>query len=246
METVKIKGKHAHIIAHRGANSLERENTAPAFLVAANKSYYGIETDIQVLADGSFVAMHDDTPERVSLGASCVRMADCTYADIKDIILPDLDGSFVRTDIRIPTLADYVKICKKYKKKCILELKNAFKKEDVARLIEEIRALDYLKNVIFISIEYENCVHLRELLPNAPVQYLTGQRMNNTILHMLTSMNLDAGIDIDYKKPQRNKERIDLLHSRGIKVNVCVCDDPILARELLDMGADYLTTNCLE
>jgi hypothetical protein len=70
--------------------------------------------------------------------------------------------------------------------------------------------------------------------------------MDDEVIRMLTSINVDAGIDIDYANPARNKERIDLLHSLGLKVNVCVCDDPRLGEELVELGADFLTTNILE
>ncbi|MBE5766352.1 MAG: hypothetical protein E7335_04175 [Clostridiales bacterium] len=246
MDTIKLKGKKTNMIAHRGVSKLERENTCASFIAAGNRSYYGIETDILVTGDGNFVAMHDDTAERVTLGACKANITRSTLEEVQSIRLPDLDGSFARSDIRIPTLADYVSICKKYGKVCILEVKNIFKKDDLARMIGEIRKLEYLENVIFISIEYENCVNLREMMPDAQIQYLTGQRMDDTVLDMITSIGIDAGIDIDYSNPARNKERIDLLHRHGIKVNVCVCDDPELARDIIDMGADYLTTNILE
>ena len=70
--------------------------------------------------------------------------------------------------------------------------------------------------------------------------------MDDAVLGMIPSIGIDAGIDIDPSNPARNKERIDLLHRHGIKVNVCVCDDPELAREIINMGADFLTTNILE
>ena len=246
MDTTKIEGKKAKMIAHRGVSGLERENTYPAFVAAGNRSYYGIETDIQVIRDGSFIAMHDDTTERVSLGACNINVSQSTIDNIQAIVLPDLDGTTERQDIRIPSLADYVKICKKYDKKCILEVKNIFAVEDITRMVEEIKMIDYLENVIFISIEYENCVNLRSLLPDAQIQYLMGQQMNDEVLRMLTSIGIDAGIDIDYANPARNKERIDMLHAHGIKVNVCTCDNAELARELIDAGADFITTNILE
>ena len=143
-------------------------------------------------------------------------------------------------------LADYVNICKKYGKKCILEVKNRFSEEAVARMIEEIKQLDYLDGVIFISIEYENCIILRKLLPDAEIQYLTGLRMDEETVKRLLDIKVDAGIDIDYGNRAWNKDRIELLHSLGMKVNVCVCDDPALARELTDIGADFITTNILE
>ncbi len=246
MNTIKIESKNVKMIAHRGVSSLERENTNAAFVAAGNRSYFGIETDIQVIADGTFIALHDDTTDRVCLGKCCVNAKHSSFDDIKNIVLPDIDGSFNRADLHIPTLDDYIKICKKYDKICILEVKNVFAFNDLVRMVDRIKQLDYIENVIFISIEYENCVNLRKLLPEAKIQYLTGQRMDDEVIEMLTSIGIDAGIDIDYNNHQRDKERIDLLHSKGIEVNVCVCDDPALAREIIDMGADYLTTNCLE
>ena len=246
MDTIRIQGNKTKMIAHRGVSGLERENTSPAFVAAGNRSYFGIETDIQVIADGTFVAMHDNDTHRVCLGKVTVDVKGGTWDSLRDVVLPDLDGTFDRKDIRIPTMQDYVKICKKYGKVCILEVKNVFSKDDLERMIEEIKHLDYLDGVIFISIEYENCANLRALLPEAKIQYLTGQRMDDEIIKMLTSIHIDAGIDIDFADHARNKERIDLLHSLGIEVNVCTCDDPELARELIEMGADYLTSNILE
>ena len=41
-------------IAHRGYSKLELENTKEAFLAAANRSYFGIETDVVKTKDGYF------------------------------------------------------------------------------------------------------------------------------------------------------------------------------------------------
>ena len=59
MDTIKINRKNSKIIAHRGVCGLETENTAAAFIAAGNRSYYAIETDVQVTADGEFVVMHE-------------------------------------------------------------------------------------------------------------------------------------------------------------------------------------------
>lgn len=128
MNTKKFNSANIKTIAHRGLSGLEKENTCPAFVAAGNRSYYGIETDIHVTADGKFVVIHDETLSRVSLGSYDIDVEKNTYDKIKDIVLPDIDGSFSRSDIRVPLLEDYIKICKKYEKICVLELKNPFKK----------------------------------------------------------------------------------------------------------------------
>lgn len=242
MNTVKVEGNKPKMIAHRGLSGIERENTYPAFIAAGNRSYYGIETDVHVTADGKFVIIHDETTDRVSLGASNVNVEASSFDAVKDIVLPDLDGSTSRRDIKIPLLADYINICKKYGKKCVLELKNRFKTTDIVRMVEHIKELDYLEDMIFISFSYENCADLRAIIPDATIQFLTGELMNDAILERLTDNKLD--LDIHYSKI--NKEWIEKLHSLGIKINVWTCDDKKQAETLAEMGVDFITSNILE
>ena len=242
MDTIKLNCDNVKMIAHRGVSGLERENTYPAFVAAGNRSYFGIECDVHVTLDGKFVIIHDKTTERVSLGATNIDVEQSLFDEIKDVQLPDLDGSYGRRDITIPSLEDYIKICKKYDKKCVLELKGRFKTEDIVKMIDEIEALDYLENVIFISFSYENCADLRALLPDATIQYLTSKMMSDEILDLLQASRLD----LDISRRGINGEWIDRLHALGIKVNVWTCDDKEEAERLIEMGVDFITTNILE
>lgn len=242
MNTVFLEYPKPKMIAHRGVSGIERENTYPAFVAAGNRSYFGVETDVHVTADGKFVIIHDETTERVSLGATNVNVETSAYDEIKDIVLPDLDGSTLRADIRIPLLEDYVTICKKYEKTCILEVKNKFKRDDIVRMVELIKELDYLENTVFISFFYENCEILREILPEAPIQFLTAEPMSDEILGKLMKNRLD--LDIHYQKI--DKCWVDKLHSLGIKVNVWTCDSAERAKALTEMGVDFITSNILE
>lgn len=116
MNTIKINSKNVKMIAHRGLSGLERENTCPAFVAAGNRSYYGIETDVHKTSDGQYIIIHDENTDRVSLGKININVEKNPYSAVSDIILPDLDGSTSRSDIKIPLLIDYIKICKKYEK----------------------------------------------------------------------------------------------------------------------------------
>lgn len=129
MDTIKINSKQAKIIAHRGLSGIECENTCPAFVAAGNRSYFGIETDVHKSKDGKFVIIHDETTQRVSLQQSNINVEESNYSSVSSLILPDLDKTTIRQDIRIPLLDEYIKICKKYNKICVLELKNHFEKK---------------------------------------------------------------------------------------------------------------------
>ena len=243
MDTIKINSGEVKMIAHRGLSGIERENTCPAFVSAGNRSYFGIETDVHVTKDGKFVIIHDETTERVSLGEYNINVEENDYAQLEEIVLPDSDGTTDRKDIRIPLLKEYIKVCKKYDKICVLEIKNHFEEKYIEKLIKEIEEMEYIDNVIFISFDFENCVNVRKNLPHNTVQWLLGRKeITNDVIANLLKYDLD--LDINYT--QLTAENVALLHSKGIKVNCWTCDNKEDAEKLVSYGVDFITTNILE
>lgn len=242
MDTIKIEKGSVKMIAHRGVSGLERENTNPAFVAAGNRSYFGVETDVHKTADGRYIIIHDETTSRVTRGAVNINVEESPYDAVRDLVLPDKDGNTVRQDIRVPLLGEYVHICKKYDKTCVLELKNAFSREEIREIIAIIREYGYLDKVIFISFVLENCLTLRELLPQQPVQWLTEKELTEEQEEVLCSHRL--GLDSYYKV--LNRGVIDRLHAAGLEVNCWTVDDPQWAADLIAMGVDYITSNILE
>ena len=242
MNTIKIDAKQTKMIAHRGVCGLERENTCAAFVAAGNRSYFGIETDVHVTADGKFVIIHDETTDRVSGGTHCVNVEESPMAALADITLPDLDGRGTRGDIRIPSLAEYVRICKKYEKMCVLEVKNRFAEPDLKSMINEIGALGYLDGMIFISFSWDNCTDLRRLLPDAKIQWLTDLEVTDDMIARLTENKLD--LDIYFER--LDAATIARLHDAGIAVNCWTVDNAAVGQALADAGVDFITTDILE
>lgn len=242
MDTIKINKKKVKMVAHRGVSGLERENTCPAFIAAGRRSYYGVETDVHISGDGQFVVIHDGNTKRITLEQTNINVLTEPYSAYKDLILPDLDGSTHRTDIRIPLLKDYISICKQYQKFCVLEIKDPLQKEELVRLAEEIKAQDYLDNMIYIAFDLQNCIYLRELLPNARIQWLFGQRMTDDLVEILKKHHLD----LDIMQKRVTPELVEKIHAAGLEINCWTCDDPARAEALAEMGVDYITSNILE
>ena len=242
MNSLKIQSGKTRMVAHRGLSGLERENTCAAFLAAANRSHFGIETDVHESADGQFVIIHDETTKRITNDEVDINIEENPYDAYRDIVLPDIDGSKVRSDLRIPLLAEYINICKKYEKICVLEVKNPFSEESLARMVKEIAALGYLDHVIFISFDWNNCITLRRLLPDQQIQWLTSHEVTDETIQKLVDNRLD--LDIHYY--QINRELISKLHAAGITVNCWTCDSPEKAYKLVEMGVDMITSNILE
>ncbi len=250
MNTVKIEKKSALMVAHRGASGLEPENSIPAFVAAGNRSYFGIETDVHVTADGRFVCIHDEMTGRVA--GDDINVETSSYHLVRKIVLDDqcelekktgvkIGKEKGREDLLIPRLEDYINICKKYEKTAVLEVKNKMEAGDLKRLVEEIRALGYLEHVIFISFSLDNMIQLRKMLPGQKLQYLT-TKYNEEIHRALTKYKLDW----DAWYPAVTKEIIDRLHREGIVINTWTVDNWEDAEKLAAWGVDFITSNMLE
>ena len=226
------------MVAHRGVSGLEIENTCPAFVVAAVKSYYGIETDVHVTRDGKFIICHDDNIKRVTGVDMEIEQSD--YDDLKKIPVREEDLS-TRSDLVLPDLVDYIRICRKYDKVAVLELKNTMDVKHIINLVNCIKELEWLEKTTFISFSKENVINLKQLYPNLQVLFLTDQATKETFEFL---KKYQLGLDIYYQA--LTIEYVNLLHANNILVYCWTVDDPGDAERLSAMGVDAITTNILE
>lgn len=231
---------NAQMIAHRGLSGLERENTAAAFVAAGNRSYFGIETDIHQTADGKFIIIHDDTTGRVSNDNYSVEQTD--FEQLRDVKILDQDGG-ERADLVLPTLEEYISICKRYGKTAVLELKNEMPAQAVLEIARRIEEADYLDGTIFISFALRNLIALREAYPQQAAQYLV---FKIEPMEELLSTLKKYHFDIDAMYTCVTKENVEEFHKNGIKINVWAVDTVEEAERLEEFGVDYITTDILE
>lgn len=106
-------------IAHRGVNmryAAAGENSLEAIRLAKRAGFKAIETDVRLTADSVLVAMHDHTLRRTCLNLDGSRV-DKTF-EVKDFTMEELKSQFVlrspKEEMRsqIPTLEEYLKVCK--------------------------------------------------------------------------------------------------------------------------------------
>ena len=238
-DTIKWQSKgNVKMIAHRGLSGLERENTNAAFVAAGQRSYYGIETDVHITADGKVIVVHDDDLMRIA--GLDMSVEGSTFDELRKVRLRDLDGK-ERLDLCLPSLEEYISICKRYEKQAILELKNPMPKEKVWEIAEIIKGMGCFERTTFISFAGENLVFMREKCPEADVQYLTSVCSEEEIQFMV-----DNHMDADLWGDCLTKEKVDKLHEAGLKVNCWTVDTPEQAELVKQAGVDFITTNILE
>ena len=244
MNTIQIAKKNVKMIAHRGLSGIEAENSNAAFVAAGNRSYFGIETDVHVTRDGKFIIHHDDNIKRMTGVDAVIEETDAVELSLIRLYDRNREARETetrRSDLSLPTLEEYIRICKKYGKVAVLELKRRMTAEAIAGIVEEIRALDYLDNTIFISFSLMNMQDIRRLLPNQKAQYLVGA-WDDGLLEVLKKDSLD----LDIAGSQVTPELVRLLHENDIEINCWTVDSPELAIKLVEMGVDYITSNILE
>lgn len=243
MNTIKVtNAKAVEFIAHRGLSGLETENTNAAFVAAGNRaSYFGIETDVHRTADGEFVIIHDDNTGRVS--NVNVQVETSTMAELQKVRLNHPHTTTPRDDLRLPTMEDYIGICKQYEKIAVLELKNDFDEAEIAEILRRIEALDYLENTIFISFIYEPLLRVKAARPTQQVQFLTVARDDMDWLIGELARN---GMDIDIQWGGVNAAFVEKCRKAGVRINCWTVDHPDDARRLIDLGVDFITSNILE
>lgn len=238
MDTLKFNNNGVKLIAHRGLSGIEAENTVSAFVAAANRSYWGIETDIHLTADGVYAVIHDDTTKRTC--EKSLKVEKSAYAELSKLHVYDRFG-VTRIDLRIPRLEEFFYVCRIYGKHPVLELKNLFPKKNIKEIYGVAKDFDLLSDIVFISFSLDNLVRLREIDEDVKIQYLV-KKFKPEYLSLLKKYNF--GIDISAKA--LTAEFAAELKKNNIVINCWTCDLPEDAEKMAHFGADYITTNILE
>lgn len=237
VDTVKINTQGtAQLIAHRGLSGLETENTAAAFVAAGNRSYFGIETDIWRTADGKFICIHDGRTGR--LCGEDVVIEDTPFDKLRGLVLRDTDGAY-RNDLRLCNPSEYRKICERYGKVCVPELKSNFTLAEIEELFEIFDG--YLDKTCFIAFSMANLELVKQVSAGQSCQFLTGE-YNDALPGELAG----RGMGVDIWHGALTRERIEVFHRAGVTVNCWTVDDPDRAQELISWGVDQITTDILE
>jgi len=145
----------AHRGLHDGASAIE--NTASAFQAAIDGGY-GIETDVQVTADGEAMVHHDFALGRLTLGSR--QLAAMTAAGLREV-------PFKATSDRMMTLGELCEFVSD-RAPLLVELKSRFDGDLrlVKRVVEIVQG--YSGRAALMSFDPAPIAALREIAPDVP------------------------------------------------------------------------------
>ena len=119
------------IVAHRGGQLGETENSLAALTQAAARGVYVIEFDVRTTRDGQLVIIHDETVDRTTDGKG--RVAALTMAELRR---SRIDGN----GEPIPRLAEALDAAKASEVRLLLDVKSGTSVRKVLEAVESQRA----------------------------------------------------------------------------------------------------------
>lgn len=240
-----MKQNDKYYVGHRGSRGVGVENTIEAFLEGIRRSYQALECDVRVSKDLQFIIFHDPDLKRLALRDEIVE--NMTLEELKSIVLTQKIGERVLSG-KIPTLQEYLELCKKYQVTPLIELKwstgiNNNDCTNVDKLIKLIEEHDALDQAIILTSMTNVLQYLRNYYPNLQLQLLLGasQPLNNTNLKFAFYNNIS--LDLHYSLV--TQEIINLAHQNNVLVNCWSVNDEGLAQKFAKMGIDMITTDDL-
>ncbi|MCX4759235.1 glycerophosphodiester phosphodiesterase [Kitasatospora purpeofusca] len=226
------------VLAHRGASSAAPENTLLSDEVARRAGADWIENDVQPSKDGVPHVLHDDTVDRTTNGTGRVR--DLTAAQLAAL---DAGAWFAPTaaGARVPTLAAQLDDLRTRGGNLLLEIKGPHTRDEVARIVKDIRDRGMAGRVFVQSFETDALRHTRELAPELPLGLLRSS-LDADPVAVARDLGLSAYNPADTALATR-PDVVPALHAAGVAVNAWTVDAPARWKALDAAGVDGIITN---
>lgn len=222
-------GQEVQIIAHRGfwKSDGSAQNSIVALEEANRIKLYGSEFDVHMTADGVLVVFHDAKINGIDI-------QKVPYMVIKDSILSNRE--------KIPTLREYLEAAKRTDVQLIFELKphaTPERNREAARAsVELVNEKNLAHRTEYITFNLDAGKELIKLAPEANVYYLNGELSPQELKYLGF-----AGLDYHYNVLKQHTEWFTDAKSLGLGINVWTVNDTTLMREMIDLGADFITTD---
>ncbi len=237
------------VIAHSGGDALFPENTVLAYQRSTALGGDVIDIDVQLISDGTLVALHDATVNRTTNGTGAVRSK--TYAQLQQLDAGyrfSKNGTFPfrGKGITIPRVLDVVSMFPK--SLVTLDLKD--QRVEVVKPVCDLVLASGRIETIYIGVDTDEQV--LEFRRRCPLLHTSGTSAERQALRAARA----AG---DTKFPTRQlvsqppyigddgakrvtAESLAFSHALNIAVLTWVVDDPAAMQELVNLGVDGIYT----
>lgn len=249
-----IERDDVHFVAHRGLSGEAPENSLRAFELAGKNGFYETECDIWISKDGQFVISHDGNMYRMCGVNKEIR--DLTYDEICKLPIKGgcnyhnyKDDKMATT---IPTLKQYLEICKFYNMVPMIEVKFAEGNADLVnsnalfRLYTEINEIMGVRDVSVISFNQNIIKNMNEIIKK--------KQASNIKLYLLGDNYKDVSDIPDYRYYIQNNIGFSLeqhtgesvirqMIADGAKVGLWTVDSPDNVKQYIGWKVDFIVSD---
>lgn len=230
------------VFAHRGLNTLAPENTMAAFREVVKHGIKWIETDVDILGDGTAIICHDTTLDRTTNRSG-------GYYDLQLSDLENIDaGSWFSADFageRIPTLRELVDYMNETGLNANIEIKSnengaAMTRQLIDSVLTELERLRG-PEVIISCFNHVLLAELKRKAPRLPVACL----YETCALYDDWKSILEL-VEADYIHPEDTgltADKVAAFRKAGVGVNVWTVNDAARANQLFNWGATGIFTD---
>lgn len=226
------------LIAHRGYTPAAPENSLPAFEAAGRAGFWAIETDVHKSLDGVLVCSHDAAVDRMYDG--CGLIARMTCDELMRLRLTAGHGleDYPKEALRMPTFEEYLALCKQYGAVPFIETKT----EDIAAVLEEACRYFEEKDVVISSFCEAHLLMARRISQKVFLHHIFTTPDTMRRLGRLGYCGVSYNYPVYKEFPQ---ELLLQAHSEGVLLCLRAGDTPQAVRDMVEMGLDYIPTNCM-
>ena len=221
-------------IAHRGAMTDAPENTIPAFTIAGQHHVWGIETDVWETSDGYFVCLHNETVDAMTDGTGKVR--EKTLAQVRALTIDAGANIEDYPNLQIPTLEEYLTICKRYGVVATVEIKGI---SNYAGFVETIMQAGLEASVVLLVWSDSTARQLREIGYQGPIAFIT----NSLTQNIITGLSRMKDVWVDASTQSITKALVTKAHEEHIPVIGFAYTTKNAVIDDLDKGIDAPATN---
>ena len=237
------------IVGHRGSQ-WGVENTRAAFINGAEAGAWGLECDIRVTADGTFVVSHDDSYKR--LGGPEAKIAGMTIQEVLSTHLTHKRHGITYAGTPC-TLGEFLDICNEKGVVPVIEVKvstsihsNTGAEDEpvfdgIPALINLIDSKGCSDRVVIISFMPGVVDFIHRHYPDITVQVLAGD--GDGTIDQWVDWCIEHTMDLDVVHTIVTRDAVERMHAAGLKVNVWTVDKVEDFNRVKAAGVDFITTN---
>jgi len=221
------------IVAHRGASTVEIENTIPAFEKAVMYGADAIELDIRWTADDRAVVFHDPSVTQ-----------DGRKIQVRKMPADELRRLKSAEQVALPTMREILEWAKG-QPPLVFDIKDTRREEE---FIQEVEACGFHADSIFSSFRLTVIGKIKASRPNWQTAWIIGNSGSATLRRLLLrpiitrAVRWGAGA-LHFHHSWIRPEVISRCHKEDLRVAAWTVDDPARMREISALGVDAIITN---